>query len=141
MKSGKNKWLNKSLKILLYFLLITGIVPTLMLYDVLPHSHTGVWIWLHLIPGYIFLVLVLVHCIIYRKWYKAWFAKKLKSPKTRLTKFISVFFVLTAVSLLLEDWVSSKVFLTIHIVIGGVWMIGMLYHIKGKKRLKMVRKG
>ncbi|MDR2038011.1 MAG: DUF4405 domain-containing protein [Bacteroidales bacterium] len=133
MKSKKNKWLNKFLKVFLYILLATGVVYTLMLYNILPPGNDELWGGLHRISGFVFLIFVLVHCIKNRKWYKAWFTQKLKNKKSRLAKFISVSFVLMLLSVMSEDLFTQNQFVLIHILIGSVWILGILSHFNSKK--------
>ena len=134
MQSKKNSGLNRALRIFLYFLLVTGVIHTLILYGIIPQTDSGLWGGLHMVSGLVFLILVGVHAGKYWKWYKLWFRGKLKCEKGRLVKFISVFFLLMLFSISSDGFLPRNIYILIHVLIGGVWIIGIIRHFKSKKQ-------
>lgn len=131
MQQRKNSKLNKCLKVFLYFLLTTGVCAILPI----PGGH--LWRGLHIFSGFIFLILVGVHMGKNWKWYKAWITGKLKNEKSKLSKSITGYFFLMIISLSFDTFLPKSVFLVIHILIGSVWIIGMIKHFKSKEKRRV----
>jgi hypothetical protein len=134
MKSENKKRLNIVLKLFLYFILGTGVIETLAIYGVIPQCENHLWGSLHITAGFIFMILVGWHLAIYRKWYKAWFTRKLKGTNSRLTKLISLLFFLMLFSIFSEELLPENVFICIHILISSLWIAGIILHFRSKKR-------
>lgn len=135
MQSKKNSRLNKNLKIFLYFLLVTGVMYTLILCGILPKVGGYLWRSLHIFSGFIFLILVGAHMSKYWKWYKAWITGKLKSEKSKQTKSISIYFFLMIFSISSDGFLPRGLYLFTHVLIGTVWIIGIIRHFRSKKHV------
>lgn len=131
MQPKKSSKLNESLKIFLYFLLVTGVCAFLPV----PCGH--LWRGLHIFSGFIFLILVGVHMGKNRKWYKVWITGKLKNGKSKLSKSITGYFFLMLFSLSFDAFLPESIFLIIHIGIGTVWIMGTIKHFKSNQKRKM----
>jgi len=137
MSKSKGRILTSILKLLLYIILISGILFFLLIFDKIPPLLIEcklIFIIAHKILGYIFGILIMYHCIINKKWYKAWFTGKIKNArKSMLTKWISIIFIFITFSLFLDGLFPRKIYACIHAIIGITWIILMIYHIKAKR--------
>ena len=139
MKSGKNKWLTTVLEISLYIILVTGIVYTLAICNIIPYYLYGgakILAMLHRFLGFVFIGLIIWHALTWGKWYKAWFGGKIKNKKSLLTKSISVLSLLFTFSLFFAHILPHKVFIIVHILTGSLWILLMKQHAGAKRKNK-----
>ena len=111
-----------------FLLLVLGITP--------PWLVTGklAFIIPHKILGYLFFVLLSGHVFTHRKWYRAWSAGKLKKTRNnRITKSISILFLLMIMTFLFGDLFPREIYALGHSVIGLAWITAMICHIRMKK--------
>lgn len=130
----------KTLKILSWIVVLTGVVCTLKGMNVLPmhhhapDGHVCFWKQIHVISGIIIILIMLWHGHAHRKWYAAWLKGKLKShtPSMLLTKQTSLVFVLATVVLLLKPVMSWGIFSVLHIASTLVLAILSVRHCKSR---------
>lgn len=137
MAVRKRKIPTTLLKWLLYIILIVGIGFLLLVLGIAPPwLVTGklAFIIPHKILGYLFFILLLGHVFTHRKWYKAWGNGKLKkTTNNRITKSVSILFLLMIVAFLFEGMFPRKIYALVHSAIGLAWITTMICHIRVKK--------
>ena len=107
----------KKLKICDWLLLVSIVV---MLASSIQLEATGsravIWVWLHIIIGYLFFANIIWHLYLHFGW-KSWL-QKFRKRKTPATRWLAIFALLTIISALVAffHWVGSY----IHSPIGGL---------------------
>ena len=139
MVSSKRKVIAILLEIFLYIILISGILFFLLIFNRIPSCLIKwklIFIITHKILGYIFGILVLLHCLNNRKWFKAWFSGKIKNTKKSfLTKWISILSLIMPISFSLAGIFPRNTYVCVHTIIGVTWIILMIYHVKAKRSI------
>jgi len=137
MKNRGRKVLTTLLELFLYIIFISGVLFLLLVLGKAPTPLIEwklIFIITHKILGYIFGMLIIWHCLINWKWYRAWFSGKIKNTKkSLLTKSVSILFVVMIFSSFFEGVFPRQVYACGHGIIGLTWMILMIYHIRAKK--------
>lgn len=138
MAVRKKNILSILLKWLLCIILIAGIGFLLIVLGIAPSwliEGKLTFIIPHKILGYLFFVLLLGHIFIHRKWHKAWGAGKLKKTRNnRITKSISILFLLMIIGFLFGGLFPRKIYALGHAMIGMAWIIAMISHMRIKKQ-------
>jgi len=127
------KILTTILKWLLYIILVTGIVFLMIVLDIVPSLFVDgklIFIIPHKILGYVFFIFILFHAFSHRKWYEAWCSGKISNKKNnRITKLLSVLFLILIFFFLFEAFLPLKIYACGHSIIGMACVILMIYHI------------
>jgi len=127
------------LELFLYIIFISGIFFLLLVLGKASPELIKwklIFILTHKILGYIFLLLIFWHCLINRKWYKAWISGKIKNRKiSLLTKWISILFLIMLFSFFFNGIFPRTIYATSHAILGITWMVLTICHIKKKRNI------